>query len=154
MNEREYLTQEKFDEFNKELDYLKHEKRTEIARSLEYAKSLGDLSENAEYHEARDAQARVEDRINYLEALLKSAQIVSSHDTSRIAVGAKVVLKRESDKQEKVVTFVGSEEADASTGKISVRSPLGVAALGREKGDSFSFQTPSGSMTYKVIDIQ
>jgi transcription elongation factor GreA len=154
MNEREYLTQEKFDEFNKELEYLKHEKRTEIANSLEYAKSLGDLSENAEYHEARDAQARVEDRINYLEALLKSAIIVSSHDTSRIAVGTKVTLKKESDKETKVITFVGSEEADAASGKISVRSPLGVAALGKEKGESFSFQTPSGSMTYKVIDIQ
>ncbi|MDB5194156.1 MAG: grea/greb family elongation factor, transcription elongation factor GreA [Parcubacteria group bacterium] len=154
MNEREYLTQEKFDEFKKELEYLKHEKRTEIAKSLEYAKSLGDLSENAEYHEARDAQARVEDRINYLEILLKSATIVSAHDTSRIVVGTKVDLERESDKQKKSFTFVGSEEADAASGKISVRSPLGVAALGKAKGESFSFQTPSGSMTYRVLDIQ
>ncbi len=154
MYEREYLTKEKFAEFEKELEYLKHEKRTEIAKSLEYAKSLGDLSENAEYHEARDSQARVEDRINFLDALLKSATIVSAHDNSSISVGSEVALERESDKKKLIFTFVGSEEADAATGKISVRSPLGVAALGKAKGESFSFQTPSGSMTYKVIDIK
>jgi transcription elongation factor GreA len=154
MNATEYLTQEKFDQFKTELELLKHEKRTEIAKSLEYAKSLGDLSENAEYHEARDAQARVEDRINYLEALLKSASIVSNHDTSAINVGSLVTLEKEADKSKKSFTFVGSEEADAALGKISVRSPLGVAALGKAKGESFSFQTPAGVMTYKVIDIK
>jgi transcription elongation factor GreA len=154
MNATEYLTQDKFNKFTEELEYLKHEKRTEIAKNLEYAKSLGDLSENAEYHEARDAQARVEDRINYLEALLKSATIISANDNSKIAVGSAVTLERVGDKAEKKFMFVGSEEADAPSGKISVRSPLGVAALGKAKGDSFSFQTPSGSMTYKVIDIQ
>ncbi len=154
MNEREYLTQAKFDEFKKELEYLKTDKRTEIAKALEYATSLGDRSENAEYHEARDAQGQVEDRINYLESLLKSAVIISEHDTSKIAVGSTVTLERGVDKTKKSFTFVGSEEADAATGKISVRSPLGVAALGKEKGEIFSFKTPSGSMTYKVLDIQ
>jgi transcription elongation factor GreA len=154
MNEREYLTQEKYDEFKAELEYLKHEKRTEIARSLEFAKSLGDLSENAEYHEARDAQARVEDRIIYLESLLKTATIVSAHDTSKVAVGTVVTLERETDREKKIFTFVGSEEADAATGKISVRSPLGTAALGKAKGDTFSFSTPGGSVTYKVLDIK
>ncbi|MEX2010562.1 MAG: transcription elongation factor GreA, partial [Parcubacteria group bacterium] len=150
----EYLTQEKFDEFQKELDYLKTGKRTEIAKALEYAKSLGDLSENAEYHEARDAQARAEDRINYLEALLKSVTIVSSHDTTSINVGTEVHLEREGDNAKKAFTFVGSEEADAATGKISIRSPLGQAALGKKKGESFTFLTPSGSMTYRVLDIK
>lgn len=154
MNEREYLTQEKYDEFKKELEYLKTTKRTEIAKSLEYAKSLGDLSENAEYHEARDTQGRVEDRINYLEALLKSAQIVSHHDTSKIAVGAVVDLERQKDGARVSYTFVGSEEADAASGKISIRSPLGVAALGKSKGETFSFETPAGSMAYKVLDIK
>lgn len=150
----EYLTKEKFAEFQKELEYLKTTKRTEIAKSLEYAKSLGDLSENAEYHEARDAQARAEDRINFLEALLKSATIVSTHDTTSINVGSEVSLEKESDKVKKSFTFVGSEEADAALGKISIRSPLGVAAFGKKKGESFTFQTPSGSMTYKVLDIK
>ena len=150
----EYLTQAKYDEFEKELKMLKSEKRTEIAKQLEYAKSLGDLSENAEYHEARNAQAIVEDRINHLENLLRSSSIVSSHKSDVIAVGTVATLKRESDGIKKDFTFVGSEESDAASGKISVRSPLGLAAVGKKKGESFSFDTPSGAMTYKVIDIE
>lgn len=150
----EYLTQAKYDEFKKELEILKTVKRTEIAGQLEYAKSLGDLSENAEYHEARNAQAVVEDRINHLENLMKSASIVSAHNTDKVAVGTKVTLKRDDDGTKKVFTIVGSEESDASTGKISVRSPLGSAAMGKAKGESFTFSTPSGSMTYKVIEIE
>lgn len=154
MPEGEYLTQEKYDEFKKELEYLKTVKRTEIAHQLEYAKSLGDLSENAEYHEARESQARAEDRINHLEALLRSATIVSSHDTSAVAVGAIVTLEKETDHSRRSYTFVGSEEADAATGKISIRSPLGQAAIGKKKGETFSFQSPAGPMSYKVIDIK
>lgn len=150
----EYLTQAKFDEFQKELEYLRTEKRTEIARQLEFAKSLGDLSENAEYHEARNEQAVVEDRISHLESLLKSASIVSSHSTDTVAVGTTVTLKRENDGTKKIFTIVGSEESDAASGKISVRSPLGSAAMGKKKGDSFSFSSPSGTMTYKVLDIE
>lgn len=154
----EYLTQTKFDEFKNELEYLKHDKRTEIAKALEYAKSLGDLSENAEYHEARNSQAVVEDRINHLEAVLKNASIVSSHDTSAAAVGTVVTLERQSDtgadKSKKVITLVGSEESNALEGKISVRSPLGTAMMGKAKGESFTFKTPSGSMTYKILKIE
>ncbi|MHB1330810.1 MAG: transcription elongation factor GreA [Minisyncoccota bacterium] len=150
----EYLTQAKYDEFKKELELLKTVKRTEIASQLEYAKSLGDLSENAEYHEARNSQAVVEDRINHLENLMKSASIVSTHNTDKVAVGTTVTLKRDDDGTKKTFIIVGSEESDASTGKISVRSPLGSAALGKSKGESFTFSTPSGSMTYKVIDIE
>src|ERR1035437_2070734 len=150
----EYLTQEKFDQFKKELEYLKHDKRTEIAKALEYAKSLGDLSENAEYHEARNAQAVAEDRINHLEAILKSASIVSEHNVDKITVGSEIVVEKESDSTKKSFTIVGSEESNASEGKISFRSPLGAAALGKKKGESFSFSTPSGTMTYKVIGIK
>jgi transcription elongation factor GreA len=150
----EYLTQEKFDEFAKELDYLKHEKRTEIAKALEYAKSLGDLSENAEYHEARNAQAVAEDRINHLEAVLKSAQIVSGHNVDKVAVGSHITIQKESDHSKKSFTIVGSEESNAAEGKISLRSPLGSAALGKKKGESFSFGTPSGTMSYKIIEIK
>lgn len=150
----EYLTQAKYDEFAKELEHLKTAKRTEIARELEYAKSLGDLSENAEYHEARNEQALVEDRIIHLENLLKSASIVSSHATDKATVGTTVSLKRESDGEKKVYTLVGSEESDASSGKISFRSPLGTALMNKKKGEVFSFETPSGTMTYKVIEIE
>lgn len=154
MPQEEYLTQEKFDELKKELEYLKTTKRKEIAESLEYAKSLGDLSENQEYHEARDSQAITEDRINRLEAILKTAKIVSTHTGGTIVVGSMITVEKEGDKSKRSYTIVGSEEADASSGKISVRSPLGQSALGKKKGDSFSFQTPSGIMVYKITDIK
>jgi len=155
MKENEYLTKEKYKEFEQELEVLKTKKRKEIAEALEYAKSLGDLSENAEYHEARDLQARVEDRISHLERLLKSATIVSEHDTiGVVSVGSVIIVVRDGQHEKRVYTIVGSEEADASAGKISVRSPLGRAVFHKKKGDSFSFQTPAGTMTYKVIDIK
>jgi transcription elongation factor GreA len=151
---QEYLTKEKYDELARELDHLKTTRRKEIAESLEYAKSLGDLSENQEYQEARDSQAVLEDRITRLEAILKSASIVSTHDTSVVAVGSLITVEKEADRAKKSYTIVGSEEANASTGKISMFSPLGSAVLGKSKGESFSFQTPSGMMSYKVIDIK
>lgn len=152
--EHEYLTEAKFQEFTKELENLKTQKRKEIAEALEYAKSLGDLSENAEYHEARDTQARVEDRINHLEALLRSASIVSSHATDIVAVGSVITISREGVLDRRHYTIVGSEEADVSTGKISMRSPLGLAALGKKKGESFSFDTPNGPVNCKVVEIE
>lgn len=150
----EYLTQAKFDEFKRELDVLKTEKRTEIAKQLEYAKSLGDLSENAEYHEARNSQAVVEDRINHLEHLLRTASIVSDHKTDTVAVGSTITLTKVSDHSKRSITLVGSEESNAAEGKISVSSPLGRALLGKKKGETFSFETPSGAMSYKVLAIE
>ncbi len=152
MSEHEYLTQSKFDEFKKELEYLKTTRRKEVAENLEYAKALGDLSENAEYHEARDMQAATEDRIAHLERILKSATIVSSYKTDFVTIGSSVTIKK--DKMEQTFTIVGSEEADMTHGKISVKSPLGSSILGKKKGDSFSFKTPSGMMEYVVVKIQ
>lgn len=152
--DQEYLTQEKYESLKKELENLKTVKRKEIAESLEYAKSLGDLSENQEYHEAREAQAVVEDRINRVEAMLKTASIVSSQDSGIAMAGAVIELEREGTGARLSYTLVGSEEADASSGKISIKSPLGTAALGKKKGETFSFQTPGGTMSYKIIDIK
>jgi transcription elongation factor GreA len=152
--EVEYLTKEKFGELEQELATLKTSKRKEIAEALEYAKSLGDLSENQEYQEARDSQAVLEDRINHLEQVLKTASIVSTHDSNTVVVGSTVTLEKSADKSRKAYTIVGSEEANAALGKISTKSPLGVGALGKGKGDSFSFETPSGTMSYKIIDIK
>lgn len=150
----EYLTKEKYDEFVKELDFLKKVRRKEVAESLEYAKSLGDLSENAEYHEARDMQATIEDRIAHLETVLKTAKIVKSHSTDAVAVGSVVTVKKEGSSEEKVYTLVGAEESNITSGKISVSSPFGQAILGVKKGDSFTFSAPSGSVTYKVVLIK
>ena len=150
--ETEYLTKEKFIELEKEFEFLKTTKRKEVANALEYAKSLGDLSENQEYQEARDTQAVLEDRIKRLEMILKSASIVSTGSADVVAAGSLVTLEKASDKSRKSYTIVGSEEADAAAGKISIRSPLGLASMGKSKGDTFSFETPSGTMSYKIID--
>ncbi len=152
MTENEYLTKEKFDEFTKELAGLKGTKRKEVAESLEYAKSLGDLSENAEYHEARDAQATIEDRIAKLEELLKTATVISSHETSAVNVGSVVTVEKDAKKFTYII--VGSEESNVIENKISIKSPFGQAIIGKKKGDNFSFQSPNGELTYKVTDIK
>ena len=151
---QEYLTKEKFKELEKELENLKTVKRKEVAEALEYAKSLGDFSENQEYQEARDNQAVLEDRISRLELILKSAKIVSTQSTNLVSAGSVITVEKEGDKARKSYTIVGSEEADATNGKISITSPLGLAAMGKSKGETFSFQTPSGMMSYKIIDIK
>lgn len=152
MNEHEYLTKEKFDEFTKELAELKNVKRKEVAENLEYAKSLGDLSENAEYHEARDVQAVVEDRIMKLEQLLKHAKIVSATSGGLISIGSVVTVEKDGKKIE--YSIVGSEESNIAEGKISMKSPFGQAIIGKKKGEKFSFKAPSGEVTYTVVDVK
>ena len=152
MNEHEYLTKEKFDEFTKELVELKGVRRKEVAESLEYAKSLGDLKENAEYHEARDVQATIEDRIAKLEELLKSASIVSNHDTNLVNIGSVVTVEKDGKKSN--YTIVGSEEVDVAMNKISIKSPFGQAVMGKKKGEQFVFNAPSGELTYKIMEIK
>jgi len=154
MEEKEYLTKEKYKILSEELEYLKKIKRKEVAEELEYAKSLGDLSENAEYHEARDTQGVVEDRIQKLEAILKRAVVVSSHGTETVVVGSEITVIKNGDKNEKVYTIVGGEESDLSSGKISVRSPFGEAVVGKKKGQTFSYEAPSGPISYKIINIK
>ena len=148
----EYLTKEKFDEFTKELAQLKGTRRKEVAESLEYAKSLGDLAENAEYHEARDLQATVEDRIAKLEELLKTALIVSGDHSGVVNVGSMVTVEKDGKKF--TYSIVGSEEADVAENKISVKSPFGQAIVGKKKGESFSFKAPSGELAYSLLDIK
>ncbi len=154
--EREYLTHEKFDELKLELNDLKVNKRKEVAESLDYARGLGDLSENAEYHEAREMQANIEDRISKLESILKNATIVSSVAThsEHVRVGSFVVVEKEGSKEQKKFQIVGSEETDLLQGKLSNRSPIGSAILGKKAGEKFSFNSPTGVMTYKVISIE
>ena len=153
MEEKEYLTKEKHQALSEELEYLKKTKRKEVAEKLSYAKSLGDLSENAEYHEARDMQGVVEDRIQKLDSVLKNAVIVSKHHTDVVDVSSVVTVSKEGDKEEKVYTIVGSEESDLSTNKISMHSPFGEAIMDKKKKESFTFEAPTGPITYKVIDI-
>jgi transcription elongation factor GreA len=149
-----YLTQEKFEEFTKELDHLKTVRRREIAEQLEYARSLGDLSENAEYQEARELQGATEGRIKQLENILAHAHVVTEGTQSNeVHVGSKVAIIKVGDKEEREYEIVGSVEANMRDRKISHMSPLGMAMMGKKKGETFEFETPNGLVKYKVSKI-
>ena len=147
------LSQEKFDELKVELERLTTQTRKEIAESLEYARSLGDLSENAEYHAARDLQAATEERIRRLEDIIKSAVIASEKKKGVIGFGSTVTIRKKGEKDNHVYMIVGSEEADMRARKISHLSPLGEALMNKKKGETFAFKTPAGAQEYTVVDI-
>lgn len=148
------VSQEKFDEMVKELDHLKTVRRTEIAKNLEYARSLGDLSENAEYQEARELQAATEERIRKLEELVKRAHILTDGKKKDVvSFGSKVTIQKEGATDAHEYTIVGSEEADMRERKLSHVSPLGAALMGKKKGDKFTFETPNGKQTYGVQKV-
>lgn len=151
---QQYLTKEKFQEFKKELDFLRTERRKVVAENLEYAKKLGDLSENAEYNEARQEQAEVEDRINHLENLIKVASIVDDQHGDIATVGSTVKVQKVGESELRTYKVVGSEEADMAHGKVSNLSPFGSALLGKKKGENFSVTTPKGKATYTLISIE
>ncbi|MEK7184532.1 MAG: transcription elongation factor GreA [Patescibacteria group bacterium] len=148
---KQYLTSEKLAEFTKELDFLKTEKRKQIAENLEYAKKLGDLSENAEYNEARQQQGEIEDRINHLENLIKTAEIADGKKGDIVSIGSIVKIQKEGEKDVLEYKIVGSEEADMTVNKISNLSPLGGALLGKKKGDKIAVSTPKGIVTYILL---
>lgn len=154
---KEYLSKDKHEQLQKELVNLKTVVRKEVAERLEYAKSLGDLSENAEYHEARDQQADIEDRIREVEMILKNAVIVSagaSHGPN-VTIGSTVVVKKDGNgAEETTYTIVGSEEADMLKGKISHQSPIGSSLIGKKKGDNVLVTTPKGEVKYSIMDIK
>ena len=157
----DYITEEKRKEREAELEYLKGPKRKEILASLKYAKSLGDLSENAEYHQTREDQGKLEERIAKIEQILQSSQNFSRHGGDVVEIGSKVVVQKVPTKvgiptgvgKDIIYTIVGSEEADMAKGKISNRSPFGEALFGKKKGDNISFKTPGGVVNYKIINV-
>lgn len=146
------ISQEGYEKLKKELDYLTTVKRREIAERIKAAKELGDLSENAEYSDAKDGQAFNEGRIIELNNILKNLTIVESeYNKNEIAMGSKVTVK--TNGEEKQYTIVSFNEADPQEGKISNESPLGVAFLEKKKGDIVKVNTPKGEMEYKIIKI-
>jgi transcription elongation factor GreA len=150
---KHYLSQEKYNELEKELVVLKGTKRKEIAAQLEFAKSLGDLSENAEYQEARENQAALEDRISKLEIIIKNASILKDTHGGFVEIGTKITLQKEGEKTPITFAITGSEEADIAGGKLSNESPLGRAVLGKKKGDKATVATPKGKVVYTIVDI-
>ncbi len=150
----ELISQEKFEELKKELEYLHTTRRKEVAEQLEYARSLGDLSENAEYQEAREMQAAVEERVQKLEAIMKNAKIVRGSKSDIVGMGSTVTVQKIGADDKHIYIIVGAEEADMLAGKISYHSPLGNALLGKKKGDEFSFHTPKGTQKYKILKVE
>ena len=151
----EYLSASGFTRLKSELVVLKDKKRKEIAERLEYAKSLGDLSENAEYQEAKEEQQLIESRIADLEDILSRAVLISQPaSASSVTIGSTVITKKEGNGSEDSYFIVGREEADPSQNRISNESPLGRALIGKQRGDIVSIHTPKGEMTYKILDIQ
>lgn len=157
MEEKEVLlTQEGYDNLEKELEYLKTEKRSEISERIKVALGFGDLSENSEYDEAKNAQASNEIKIAELENKLRYARIIdeSEIDTKTVQVGNKVkVLDMEYD-EEVEYTIVGSTEVDLSQNRISNESPIGAALLGAKKNQVVEAQTPGGVVKFKILAIK
>lgn len=149
------LTQEGFENLEKELDYLKTAKRAEIAERIKIALGFGDLSENSEYDEAKSAQAANEDKIAELENKVRYAKIIDEAeiDTKTVQVGNTVKLWDEEFEEEVSYTIVGSTEADLLQNKISNESPIGKALLGSKKNETVEVQAPNGILKYKVLSI-
>ncbi len=150
------LTPEGYKKLEDELRNLKVEGRKEIAEKIKEARSYGDLSENAEYDAAKDAQASMEQRITTIENMLKNAQIVSESDvtTDAISIGSKVKLYDVEFEEEMEYSIVGSTEANPDEGRISDESPIGAAILGHKVDDVVDVQLPNGEVIqFKVLEI-
>ena len=153
MAEKQYLTKEKYKELQKELHELETVKRKEIAEKLGHAKSLGDLSENAEYHDARNQQAEIESRINRLTELFKNVEIVKPQHSDLVEAGNTVTLRKKGSQTKTKYQLVSGEESDIAENKISYDSPMGSSMMGKKKGEKFSFETPKGAVEYTIVDI-
>ena len=148
------LTIEALKELEAELDQLKVEGRKEAAEKIKLAKSFGDLSENSEYDEAMNDQAKLEARISEIEHILKNAKVldVESLGNENVHIGSvvKIVDKK---KKEFVYTIVGFAQADPAAGKISDESPVGKALIGHKAGDKVTVDTPNGQLQFKIVEI-
>jgi transcription elongation factor GreA len=150
---KEYITKENKEALEAELKELSGVKRREIISAIEYAKSLGDLSENAEYHNAREEQGKLEERIAQIDYVLKHAQVIDRLSNGTVNIGSDVVIQKAGETNTRTFNIVGSEETDMLSGKISYKSPLGSALFGKKKGDTVSVQTPKGEVEYEIISV-
>lgn len=149
----DYISKEKKIALEAELKELITVKRKEVIEAVEYAKSLGDLSENAEYHSAREAQGKLQTRIEEIEDLLKNSLVVEKKIGNMVDIGATVSVEKVADKSKRDFIIVGAEEADMAAGKLSHKSPLGMALMGAKVGETVEFETPAGKTEYKIISI-
>lgn len=149
------LTQEGLEELKTELAELKQQKLPSIIERVARAREYGDLSENAEYHNARDEQQLIEARIEEIETIINKARIIQqTKSTQKVGMGSTVEIQETGSKKSTKVTIVGEFEADFAASKVSSVSPLGKALHGRKKGDEVTVQAPAGATAYTIISIE
>ncbi len=151
-NKPAYLSKEGLEKLREELEEMTNVRRAEVAARIHEAKEHGDISENAEYEDAKNEQAFVEGRIQALSALVKNAVVIDeNHSTTHVQIGSTVTIQSQDGKES--FTIVGSAEAAPADGKISNESPVGRALLGRKKGDEITVSVPAGDSKYKILSI-
>ena len=150
------MTKSGYDALNAELKTLKEHERPAVIRAISEAREHGDLSENAEYHAARERQSYVEGRIQELEGMIGRADVIDPAKFSGpgIKFGATVKLVDEDTDEERLYQIVGEAEADIEGGKLNLRSPLARALIGKEEGDSVEVMTPGGGRSYEVLSVE
>ena len=155
MNEEIILTREGYDKIVAEHEELVSVKRSEVAARIKEAISYGDISENAEYDAAKNEQAELEERILYLENMIRKAKIVQDEDVKGdvVGVGLNVEVEDEGSGEKMAFSIVGATESDPFNGKITTESAVGKALLGHKEGDSVSVEIPDGVITYRVLKI-
>jgi transcription elongation factor GreA len=155
MSQVNYFTEEGLKKLQDELNHLKTVERPSISKQIAEARDKGDLSENAEYDAAKEAQGLLELKISKMEDLLSTARILdeSMIDTSKVSVLSKVKIRNLANKSEMTYTLVAETEADLKSGKISVTSPIGKGLLGKKSGDIAEIEVPSGVMKFEIVEI-
>jgi transcription elongation factor GreA len=150
-----YYTKEGLDKITNELATLKSKGRSDIAKQIAEARDKGDLSENAEYDAAKDAQGHLEAKIAQLENTLSGARLLdeTNVDTSSVSILSKATIKNKKNGASVTYMLVSEEEADLKAGKISTQSPIGKGLLGKKKGDTVVIKTPAGEMEFEILNI-
>jgi transcription elongation factor GreA len=151
-NKPAYLSKEGLEQIRRELDELVNVRRAEIAARIHEAKEHGDITENAEYEDAKNEQAFVEGRIQALSALVKNAVVIEeNHNSTHVQIGSTVTIQSKDGKESFMI--VGSAEASPAEGRISNESPVGRALLGHKKGEEVTVSVPAGDSKYKILSI-
>ena len=151
--EKNYVTQEGYNALVAEQNNLIHNVRNEVIVELQEARAQGDLSENADYDAARDHQARVEARIQELEAMIENVVLIEDVDTDKVSIGTTVTIEYVGDNDTEAYSIVGSKEADPFNNKISNESPIAQAIMGKKTGDVVSVDSPNGKYDVKILKI-
>ena len=156
MSDRVPMTPRGYQMLQEELKRLKSEERPKIVKEIEEARAHGDLSENAEYHAAKDRQGQIEGRIRMLDDKLARAQVIdrTEQESDRVIFGATVTLEDAETGERMTYTLVGEDEADANEGLISVTSPVGRALLGKEPGDNVQVRVPKGTRELEILEVR